>query len=81
MLLDVVLHHYHPALVTAPDTVVGITQDEAASIRAGLLSCESTAVEAHHSCQCAWWMLAEYSVTCMVYPRRPTLHAQCRSDD
>ena len=43
MLLDVVLHHYHPALVTAPDTGVGITQDEAASIRAGLLSCESTA--------------------------------------
>ena len=41
-LLDVVRHHYLPGLVVAAETgQVRITLEEAVSIRAGLLSCES----------------------------------------
>ena len=95
MLLDVVRHYYLPGLVVADETGhVGITQDEAVTIRAGLLSCESTAdmckMLLRHimfvSAQGVYMlvflsirMLAEYSVTCLMRLRRPSSHVRCKS--
>lgn len=82
MLLDVVRHYYLPGLVVADETgQVRITQDEAVTIRAGLLSCESTAdvckvllrhimlVSVQHVYMLVFLsmhLLADYSVTCLM---------------